>query len=341
MSFRDKINNINIDEKGIQHDLISIKDSLLNSELLKIKKKKENYGIIMALLANFILAINQLQLKTYAKWFKKEYTQNNLLFYRSFSSFAFSLFLIKKKNQKIPKWSEINNKFWFLCRECGAYIILLFYLEMTTYFRVSTCQCIFGCHPIIVLLLSIIIINENFYWRYVIGMFLSFIGSIFILLNEVNPVQRNQSDNQSIFGGCLYSAGYLVTLCFSKFAQKILCKDHMTPEVQTYFLGLYTMIQAFFFLLFDFNLGLNNIYYIPYCLSNGIIFAIMNMTNVEAMNNIAISKFLPLTYFGTVFIFILGWIVLGERVYFTDILGSLLIVGFQIYNAWFPIIKSK
>ena len=340
MSFKDKINNINIDEKGIQHDLISIKDSLLNSELLREKKKKENYGIFMAILAHFILAINQLQLKTYAKWFKKEYTQNNLLFYRSFSSFAFSLILIKKKNQVIPKWSEINNKFWFVCRECGAYIILLFYLEMTTYFRVSTCQCIYGCHPIIVLLLSIVIINENFYWRYVIGMILSFIGSIIILLNEVNPEQRKQSDNKSIFGGCLYSAGYLVTLCLSKFAQKILCKDHMTPEVQTYFLGLFTMIQAFFFLLFNFNLGLN-IYYILYCLSNGIVFSLLNMANIEAMNNIAISKFLPLTYFGTVFIFILGWIVLGERVYISDIFGSLLIIGFQIYNALFPIIKGK
>ena len=233
-----------------------------------------------------------------------------------------------------------GNKFWFVCRECGAYIILLFYLEMTTYFRVSTCQCIYGCHPIIVLLLSIVIINENFYWRYVIGMILSFIGSIIILLNEVNPEQRKQSDNKSIFGGCLYSAGYLVTLCLSKFAQKILCKDHMTPEVQTYFLGLFTMIQAFFFLLFNFNLGLN-IYYILYCLSNGIVFSLMNMANIEAMNNIAISKFLPLTYFGTVFIFILGWIVLGERVYISDIFGSLLIIGFQIYNAWFPIIKDK
>jgi len=38
MSLKDKINNINIDEKGIQHDLISIKDSLLNSELLTFNK---------------------------------------------------------------------------------------------------------------------------------------------------------------------------------------------------------------------------------------------------------------------------------------------------------------
>ena len=45
MSFKNEIKNINVDEKGIKHDLISIKDSLLNSELLKEKKKKENYGI--------------------------------------------------------------------------------------------------------------------------------------------------------------------------------------------------------------------------------------------------------------------------------------------------------
>ena len=44
-----KINNINVDEKGIEHELISIKDSLLDSELLREKKKKENYGILMAI----------------------------------------------------------------------------------------------------------------------------------------------------------------------------------------------------------------------------------------------------------------------------------------------------
>ena len=82
------------------------------------------------------------------------------------------------RNKYIFEYIFNGNKFWFVCRECGAYIILLFYLEMTTYFRVSTCQCIYGCHPIIVLLLSIVIINENFYWRYVIGMILSLLAQL-------------------------------------------------------------------------------------------------------------------------------------------------------------------
>ena len=340
MSFKDKLKNINVDEKGVVHDLISIKDSLLNSELLREKKRRENYGIIITIIAHFFLAVNQLQLKTFAKWFKEDYSQNNLLVYRSIASCSISYYLICKKNQTIPSLREINSKFWFICRECGAYVILFFYLEMTTVFRVSTCQCIYGCHPIAVLLLSIVIINENFYWRYVVGMLLSFFGSILILLNEVQPEQRKQNDNKSVFVGIIYAFGYLATLCVSKFAQKMLCKDHMTPEVQTFYLGFFTALQACIFSVFDFKLGLN-IYYILYCFSNGLIFTLVNVLCTEAMNNIAISKYLPLTYFATVFIFVLGWVVLGERVYFTDIIGSLLIVGFQLYNAWFPVIKSK
>lgn len=330
------LNIARVDEKGIEHDLISIRDSELNSELLREKKKKENYGIIITIVAHFFLALNQLQLKTYAKWFKGTYTQNSVLVYRSFALMSISYYFIKKQGQRIPRFSEIKNKFSFIIRECGAYVILLFYLEITSYFRVSTCQCIYGCHPIIVLILSVFIINEKFYWRYVVGMGLSFVGSILILLNEVQPAQRQQSDNKSMFVGILFAIGYLSTLCLSKFAMKMLCKEHITPEVQTFFLGLYTLIQALVFAIIEFKFGLV-LFYILYCFLNGIIFYIVNNLSAVGMNNLAISKYLPLTYFTTVFIFILGWIVLGERVYFTDVIGSLLILGFQVYNAWFPI----
>lgn len=334
MSIRKGSENIMIDEKGIAHDLISIKDSLLDREELIKKQKKEYYGLIITIIGHFFLALNQLQLKTFSKWFKSCYTQNNLLAYRSISTVLISYYFIVKKKQTIPKLTEINNKFWFICRECMAYIILLLYLETVTYFRVSTVQCIYGVHPIVVLLLSIVIINEDFYWRYVVGMILSFFGSLLILLNEVQPEQRKQNDNKSMFFGIIFAGGYMITLCFSKFAQKILCKDRITAEVQTFYLGVFTFIPSAFFLMFDFKLG--SFVYIIYCLSNGVIFTIVNFCCTEALNNLAISKYLPLTYFATVFIFILGWVVLGERVYFTDIIGSLLIVGFQVYNACLP-----
>ncbi len=327
-----------VDEKGIIHDIISIRDSELNSEMKQEKQKRERFGIIIAIIAHFFLAINQLQLKTYAKWFKPVYTMNNLLFYRSVGSAGISYIFIKKKNQKIPDIRKVNNKIWFYIREAGSYIILLFYLESTTYFRVSTCQCIYGCHPIIVLVLSVIIINEKFYWRYIFGMLLSFFGSILILLNETQPEQRSQSENKSMFLGIIFGMLYLGTLCFSKFAQKMLCKDHMTPEVQTFYLGIFTGLQAMIFMFLDLQFGLD-LWYILYCLLNGVIFFIVNCLCALSMENLAISKYLPITYFTVVFIFVLGWIVLGEKVYFTDVIGSLFILGFQIFNVWFPISK--
>ena len=37
------------------------------------------------------------KLKTFAKWFKAEYSQNNLLFYRSLASGGISYYFIKEK----------------------------------------------------------------------------------------------------------------------------------------------------------------------------------------------------------------------------------------------------
>ena len=45
---------------------------------------------------------------------------------------------------------------------------------------------------------------------------------------------------------------------------------------------------------------------------------------------------MPITYMNTVFVFILGSTVLGEKVFLTDILGAGLIIGFQLYNFYYP-----
>ncbi len=50
------------------------------------------------------------------------------------------------------------------------------------------------------------------------------------------------------------------------------------------------------------------------------------------MRYIAISKFQPITYLCIVFTFILCGICLGEPVYFSDIIGACIIIGFQYYN---------
>ena len=281
--------------KAVKHDLISMSDADLTSDLLRTKKKMEIYGIIMGAIAQFFGAVNQLQLKTYAKWYPEVYTKNSLIFYRCIIITGVSYFFIKKKNLKIPELKLINNKFWFAIREAGAYIILLLYLSMTTYFRVSTCQCVFGCHPVIVLILSIIIIRENFYWRYVIGMIICFLGSLLMILNETKPAQRQENDNKSVFVGSIISLIYLFIVSLSKFGQKMLTKDKMEPDIQSFFFGLFTGIQGLFFMICEWDFGLN-FKYILYCFLNGVVFLANNNITVIALRNLAISKYLPITY---------------------------------------------
>ena len=60
----------------------------------------------------------------------------------------------------------------------------------------------------------------------------------------------------------------------------------------------------------------------------------------EALNIISMNNFIPMNYLKVVFIFIFGFIILEEHVFFTDIVGSALIVGFQVYNVCYPVKKS-
>ena len=84
---------------------------------------------------------------------------------------------------------------------------------------------------------------------------------------------------------------------------------------------------------------LDNIKYILYVMTNAPIFYLANYYNAEALKYISINKLNPITYLTIVFVFILGYFLLGEKVYLTDIIGSVIIIGFQLYNIYVPTTK--
>ena len=130
-------------------------------------------------------------------------------------------------------------------------------------------------------------------------------------------------------------------LAFSHFDQKMLCKEKMTPEIQNYYLGLFNAIPAFIAILIENNTGLSNFLYVLYAMSNGIIFYLANYCMAEALNIMEINKFIPMNYLRIVFIFIFGFLILGEKVFFTDFIGSGFIIGFQVYNVYYPVKKNE
>ncbi len=322
---------------ALSSNSFSIKSSLLNNDMLIERRKNEKYAYFIGCIAQFIWAINSIQLKSYKLTFPKAFSNNSLVFWRSLPIWVLGYIFSYMKNIEITPHKAIKHKFWFFFRSFGNYVGVFLWLYMMNYFRVSTCQCIAGCFPVGVLFLSILILHESFYYRYLFGIIFCIFGTTIIVLNEKKPEVVQNKQNSNIFMGLLYAFCHFTIFVFSNFGQKILSKQKMNGDVQNYYLGMYNTLPALFCMIIENHYGISNILYVLYAISNGFLFYIANYYQSLALDYISMSKFLPITYMNTVFIFILGYLLLNENVYITDIIGSMMIMGFQIYNVMVPV----
>ena len=322
---------------ALSSNSFSIKSSLLNNDMLIERRKNEKYAYFIGCIAQFIWAINSIQLKSYKITFPKAFSNNSLVFWRSLPIWVLGYIFSYMKNIEITPHKAIKHKFWFFFRSFGNYVGVFLWINMMNYFRVSTCQCIAGCFPVGVLFLSIWILHESFYYRYLFGIIFCIFGTTIIVLNEKKPEVIQNKQNSSIFIGLLYAFSHFTIFVFSNFGQKILSKQKMNGDVQNYYLGMYNTLPALFCMIIENHYGISNILYVLYAISNGLLFYIANYYQSLALDYISMSKFLPITYMNTVFIFILGYLLLNENVYITDIIGSIMIMGFQIYNVLVPV----
>ena len=317
-------------------NIYSVKSSDLDDEMLALKRQKEHVGYGLAITAMFIWALNAIQMKTFQPNFPEVFSNNSLVFWRSLSICVLGYIFCKYKNIRIQPIKEIKHKFWFFMRSLGNYFSLFLWINTLSYFRVSTTQVINSCNPIIVIILSAIILHETFYIRYLLAIVICIISSAMILTNERSSEARKTAINNNTFVGALFALANLLIDGFLNFAQKIMVKDHLTPDEQNYYVGLFNALPAFICCCYQLHFGLN-IVYILYAMSNGLfIFYSANAIQTKALENLAISKFMPITYMCIFFIFLLGVTVLKEPLFFSDIVGALLIIGFQVYNIYFP-----
>ena len=316
-------------------------DSTASSQ--STNRKKDIYAFFMGVTAQFFWGISNIQLKTYRGYFPDAFSPQSLTFWRSFSICIVGYFMIKRKNGTITPVSEIKNKFWFFLRSGGNYFIIVLWIYELTYFRVSTCQSFSTSNPVIILLLSSFVLHEPFYMRYVYGVLISFVGTLMIVFNDKKDKDAHINNKTSfdMFVGVVIALTHMCFVAFSNFGQKLLCKEKLSPEVQNFYLGLFNFIPALFMMVAERKTGLENLLYVTYAFSNGFLFYLANYCMAECLNIMPMNKFTPMNYLKIVFIFIFGFVILGEKVFFTDIIGSALIVGFQVYNVFYPVKSTK
>lgn len=317
--------------------LISVDSNELTQEQLLEKRKKERFGYILGIISQFVWALNSIQIKTYEPWFPGVFSNNSLLLWRSIPIWILGYYFCYKKNVRIVPVSEIKYKFWFFLRSFGNYIGVYLWVRMFSYLRVSTGQVITNCFPVVVIFLSIIILHETFYWRYITGVVICLIGSGLIVLNENKAGTKKLVVNDNIFAGIMFSLAHLLFEGLSCLGQKIMVKEKLSADLQNYYLGMYNTLPALFFCIIERHFGFTSIIYIVYAMSNGVcLFYLANYLQTVSLENLSAAKFMPVTYMCIVFIFILGFVLLHETVYFTDVVGAGMIIGFQAYNYYYP-----
>ena len=323
-------------ENTLKEDFISERSSNLDIEKLITKRKNERFAYLLGMFTQILWAFNGVQIKTCRRYFPDSYSDNSVLFWRMFIVALIGYIICKYKKVHIQSFSELKNLNWFLLRNATAYVFIMCWIKMFSYFRVSTISVVGSAAPLIIILLSVFLIKEKFYLRYLIGVLLCIVSSAIIISNDKNPSSKSQILNDNVFVGIFFAFCNISLFSLSAVAQKVLTKEGMEINLQNYYFGLYNSVPAFVMYIFSGEIFSINIKYCLYVCTNGLNFYIANYLTTICLKYIAVSKFQLISYLGIVFTFILSAILLGEPIFFTDIFGAGVIIGFQYYNFKHP-----
>lgn len=258
-------------------------------------------------------------------------------FWRTIVLMPISYYLIKPKDQELIKISEIKNRKWFFIRVTSNFVVMISLIYSLHYIRLSTVQCFHALNPIVVIILCSCVLNEKFYFRYLIAVILGLLGSILIILNDKKAKQEiNETKTFDTLIGIFLALLGTFNLALLIISNKVMVNEKISAYNQIFYIGLNNTLLASVFILFRFYIQIN-FFMIIGGIINGAIYAwALNLYN-KGLQSVELSKVSPMSYFSIVTVFILGVIVIKEQLYFTDILGSLIIVASPIYNSYYPI----
>lgn len=339
-----------IDFNSINQSINNHRDNSISS-FSKKQEKNEILGFLLVLLCNFLRAMNALLMKFIEKKYSLYFESVSFLAIRAIMIIFLAWLYSYLTNNKILKFSEIDCKIYFLLRTNLNYFSVLFFTISIWYLRVSTVQIIGSLTPIIVTFLSVIILKEKFYNRYLIGMIICIIGSLFIINNEkkdINEISHNKKDiiknttNKFTFGmiiGIIFAFCNVTLASIVNLANKVLVNHKIHVSTQLLYLGSFTFIYSTLWIIHNWRLKICFGYVILSFLQ-GILNFSANVLFNFGIQRIDLSKASPISYTKVVFVLLLGGIFLGEKVYLTDFIGSGLIISYFLYNIKYPLIKK-
>jgi drug/metabolite transporter (DMT)-like permease len=255
-------------------------------------------------------------------------------------------------HQKILSLSELPLRMWFLIRANANFFYNAFSISALWYLRASTVQILVLLSPLLVIVLSYFLLKEPLYIRYLFGGIMCVGGSMIIILNEhstpSNDSKEDKKDNKDKnnsndvgtygvllgLGLCIISVGFNAII---NIASKILASHRVSLNNQMVYIGATNMMYSIIYIIFKRKMCLKPGYLIM-CIIHGFFFYVYYVCYNRALQLAQVSKIIIINYLQIVFVFLMANLFLGEGIYFTDILGTIIMMSYMVYNALNPII---
>lgn len=322
----------------------SNKNQFINDNSESITKSKNNLlGIFYLFISVFLLSLSHLISKFLIIHFPKvENLANN--FIRGIFLVIISQKILHKN--KISLFNQLNknkHKTILLLIRCffGA-ICNITLFESFKYMRISSAFTIFCTYPIFVSIFSILILKSNF----LLFDILSYLFCIFsvILISKPAFIFNNNTNNEpgsdTPYGVFLSILSSLIN-AIGVYINKSIAYD-FDNLISTYFFGVWFIISTSILLPFS-EYGLKTLDFQSFlliCLSS-LIFFFGVILFVEALNIGEPIKILPVFYFGIVFSLIYNCFIFGKETDFFDVLGSVIIIVFNVMGTLIVRSSSK
>jgi len=311
-----------------------------NNQNTKDNFYSENTSLLLYILSMAFYGMNNFHLKYIQFLFKENYDIFSFGIWRMITFTLVIKAIINYKKVEIVPLNKMkkNTLIWLGVRSFGQFLSLLFFMRSLEDLRVGTANCFVSMNPAAILIISSILLKEKFHWRYPLGIGICFIGVLIIISNEINNSQIEIGNNNTtnIFLGIFWGSLNLVMVALLSVSSKLLNEVNIGQENQCYYIGVSNVLCFAISIIFKGKLKFSPLF-ILISASNSIILLTATFLIITALQGVDLNKTTALNYFVIVVSTFLSIVFLGEPLYFTDVLGSLIILGYNIYNSLNPI----
>lgn len=318
-----------------------------NKEDIKEKDKKDiqkdiSTAMLLFLAAQFIGAASTIYLKVIQKLYEKTFYTQEFLMYSHIFIMAFSLADSYYSKDRILWITEIPCKLAFYYRINMKFISTSFNTISIWYLRATTVGIIKNLSPIFVIAFSIIFLSEKYYNRYTIGVILCTIGCIIIIMYENKSVKIVQNtDKYGTLKGFILSFSNLINKSLIILTKKIIAVNKISISTQMFYVSLCTGVYSFLFVSLYYRSFKLDLTYIGFIFIDSFLYYLNSALTNMALLRAPLSTLSVCIYSQIVFIFILNFLILGESIYMTDIIGCSIILSYLIYDNLYPIKTEK